>query len=472
MSTESECVESVLDSSGVDATTAAAVALCSRLAQQQEVSKFSDFSSVWDWASVGGVLCCVSLAALAAGLTMGIVGIEALDLRVKLRTGDASERNFARRLLPLVERNPHHQVLVTLLLVNSVANEALPLFLDQLVPSWCAILLSVSAVLLLGEVLPSAAFAGASRIRLASAFVPLVSFFIVLVSPIAYPLSVLLDRFMPEVTQFTTRQELHAMVEVERDLAAELHEKEPFTENESKLVLGTLSLAQKKIEDVMVPIDRVFTVNQDALCEKDTKTSLAVAGYSRVPLRTNNKDDDKFGSPTQYILVKELLLSEDVVPLRQTRAVREPLWVRQDDSLYSLLHQFQSGQSHIAFVHDTTGDVVGIVTLEDIIEEIMDEIYDETDLNVASSKIAQFFRTMTNNRQDQETKSGLLKRQLSRRLAPRRQESRGGSDERQNRKEEEEEDDTETRLLVSPRKKVRVTTNTSYSALEVGGSMV
>ena len=34
----------------------------------------------------------------------------------------------------------------TLLLLNSVANEALPLFLDKLVPPWAAILLSVTAV--------------------------------------------------------------------------------------------------------------------------------------------------------------------------------------------------------------------------------------------------------------------------------------------------------------------------------------
>jgi CBS domain containing-hemolysin-like protein len=72
-----------------------------------------------------------------------------------------SEVLYANRLLPLIRIEPHHQLLVTLLLLNSVANEALPLFLDKLVPQWAAILISVSAVLFVGEIIPAAIFTGA-----------------------------------------------------------------------------------------------------------------------------------------------------------------------------------------------------------------------------------------------------------------------------------------------------------------------
>jgi CBS domain containing-hemolysin-like protein len=49
---------------------------------------------------------------------------------------------------------------VTLLLFNSMANEALPIFLAELVPGWVAILLSVTLVLFFGEIIPSAIFLG------------------------------------------------------------------------------------------------------------------------------------------------------------------------------------------------------------------------------------------------------------------------------------------------------------------------
>ena len=47
------------------------------------------------------------------------------------------EKQAAEKLMPLVEQ--HHWLLVTLLLCNALANEALPLFLDRLVPSWLAV---------------------------------------------------------------------------------------------------------------------------------------------------------------------------------------------------------------------------------------------------------------------------------------------------------------------------------------------
>jgi hypothetical protein len=47
------------------------------------------------------------------------------------------DKRAAEKLIPLVEQ--HHWLLVTLLLCNALANEALPLFLDRLVPAWLAV---------------------------------------------------------------------------------------------------------------------------------------------------------------------------------------------------------------------------------------------------------------------------------------------------------------------------------------------
>jgi metal transporter CNNM len=48
----------------------------------------------------------------------------------------------------------HHWLLVTLLFCNAVALETLPIFLDRVVPSAYAILISVIAILFFGEVIP------------------------------------------------------------------------------------------------------------------------------------------------------------------------------------------------------------------------------------------------------------------------------------------------------------------------------
>merc|ERR1711920_451001 len=82
------------------------------------------------------------------------------------------DKNAAQRVSPLI--HDHHRLLVTLLLLNSIANEALPIFLDDLVPSWAAVLISVFFVLVFGEIIPSAVFTGSRQLRIAAFFSPFV----------------------------------------------------------------------------------------------------------------------------------------------------------------------------------------------------------------------------------------------------------------------------------------------------------
>lgn len=138
---------------------------------------------------------CVGVAALAAGLTLGLLGLDPLLLLIKERAADSmAERTAASRLLPVVQQ--HHRLLVTLLLMNAVANEALPLFLEQLVSPAVAVLVSVTLVLFFGEIIPSAIFTGPNQLKIASALVPLVKVVSWLLYPVAGPIAALLDRLL------------------------------------------------------------------------------------------------------------------------------------------------------------------------------------------------------------------------------------------------------------------------------------
>ncbi|CAK9009716.1 unnamed protein product [Durusdinium trenchii] len=178
------------------------------------------------WFDMSAVLLCVLSAALAAGLTLGLATLEPFGLQVILaarpedcvtqeeRSKLKLEQQCASRILPLVK--DHHLLLVTLLLFNTVANEALPVFLDELVPSWVALLLSVSVVLVCGEILPSAVFTGPNQFTIASALVPLVSFLELVFYCVARPIANVLDQiFKDEVHedgQKYSRAELRALL--------------------------------------------------------------------------------------------------------------------------------------------------------------------------------------------------------------------------------------------------------------------
>jgi len=161
---------------------------------------------------------CICVAGIGAGLTIGMLSIEPLSLMIKMRCGTPAEVTQAQVLLPIILKR--HRLLVTLLLINSLANEALPLFLDKIVPSHVAILLSVTAVLIFGEILPTAIFTGPNQIPLAASMSPLVTALMAILCPIAWPIAKILDRAMKHDTNSSgiskayAREEISALVRI------------------------------------------------------------------------------------------------------------------------------------------------------------------------------------------------------------------------------------------------------------------
>ncbi|PHT49648.1 DUF21 domain-containing protein [Capsicum baccatum] len=138
------------------------------------------------WFVYAGISCLLVLfAGIMSGLTLGLMSLGLVELEILQQSGTPSEKNQAATILPVVQKQ--HQLLVTLLLCNAAAMEALPLYLDKLFNQYLAIILSVTFVLFFGEVIPQAI---CTRYGLAvgSNFVWLVRILMFLCYPIAYPI--------------------------------------------------------------------------------------------------------------------------------------------------------------------------------------------------------------------------------------------------------------------------------------------
>lgn len=174
-------------------------------------------SGLW-WTYLCSALFCICFSGMMSGLTVGLLSIDDLELDIMIHKKDGNDEDArnkrrAEKIKPVLERN--HHLLVTLLLCNALALEMLPIFLDKIVPSWLAVLLSVTAVLFFGEVIPQSLCIGPNQMAIASATVPLVKFLMAFTSPISWPLSKLLDRLLGEhkLTRFSA-PELKAIIEL------------------------------------------------------------------------------------------------------------------------------------------------------------------------------------------------------------------------------------------------------------------
>ncbi|KAK9292397.1 hypothetical protein L1049_020364 [Liquidambar formosana] len=96
----------------------------------------------------------VLFAGLMSGLTLGLMSLSLVDLEVLIKAGQPQERKNAEKIFPIVKNQ--HLLLCTLLIGNAMAMEALPIFLDALLPAWGAILISVTLILAFGEIIPQA----------------------------------------------------------------------------------------------------------------------------------------------------------------------------------------------------------------------------------------------------------------------------------------------------------------------------
>lgn len=135
-------------------------------------------------------------------------------------------------------------------------------------------------------------------------------------------------------------------------------------------VLNLVGLEKKRVRDVMLPwaqVDHVFYSQTVTEVE-----SLALrSGHTRLPVIAEGQ---LFG----IINTKELVALVKAGSDKWTQIVRPMSRVTDVETLFKALRQMQEKRSHLSAVFHGT-DLVGIVTMEDILEEVIGEIYDEDD---------------------------------------------------------------------------------------------
>ena len=158
------------------------------------------------------------------------------------------------------------------------------------------------------------------------------------------------------------------------DDAAEVEDEELEPE-ERAMIRSIFELADTVTREVMVPRPDMLTVPGDA--PLDTIVRIAIEhGRSRIPVH----DPQEPGTIVGIIYAKDLLRRLATEPhQRWDDLVRPPTFVPEDRRADDLLRELQAAAVHLAIVVDEYGEVVGLVTIEDILEEIVGEIVDEHD---------------------------------------------------------------------------------------------
>ncbi|WP_291397093.1 hemolysin family protein [Devosia sp.] len=169
-----------------------------------------------------------------------------------------------------------------------------------------------------------------------------------------------------------------------------------FTQSERAILKNVLDLADKRVEDVMIP-----RADIEAIEASETLGTLVarfrLVGHSRMPVYADSLDNitgfihvkDALRRITEPVTDPEATLPVKLVspPLRsrleKLDIVRQVLFVPPLMPVGDLLQQMQLKRVHMAVVIDEYGGTDGLVTIEDLLEAVVGEIEDEHDDDVA-----------------------------------------------------------------------------------------
>ena len=156
----------------------------STITSKSEEEKSDSFLDGFWFNFIGfSILAC--FAGAMSGLTVGYLSIDMLILEIKLESGTEQEKIYARKIKKVI--NDHHWILVTLLLCNAFACEAMPILLDKLVSDIMAIVVSVTVLLFVGEIVPQALCTGPNQMKIAAFLAPFTYGLMIITFPLSFP---------------------------------------------------------------------------------------------------------------------------------------------------------------------------------------------------------------------------------------------------------------------------------------------
>lgn len=168
--------------------------------------------------------------------------------------------------------------------------------------------------------------------------------------------------------------EIHSEEELKM-IISESQEGGAIQETERDLIQNVFEFDDRRVSNIQSPRKNVSAVNFD-MTVKDTLDFMIKEGFSRYPVYEETLDNIK-GILYTKDLIKLILEHPDETSFKSI--LRKPLFISENSMIKNLLKQLQKKRMQLAVVTDEIGEVVGIVTMEDILEELVGEIQDEYD---------------------------------------------------------------------------------------------
>ena len=150
----------------------------------------------------------------------------------------------------------------------------------------------------------------------------------------------------------------------------------PQSEQEKEMLQSILTLNDTTVEEVFTHRKNIISINMD-LEINEIIEKINNSNFTRIPFWKNNPENiiGLIDKRTLNINLKNKIDDKKII----VSNLKKPWFIPETTNLLDQLFEFKKKKEHLSFVIDEYGELLGLITLEDIIEEIVGEIVDEVD---------------------------------------------------------------------------------------------
>ena len=145
-----------------------------------------------------------------------------------------------------------------------------------------------------------------------------------------------------------------------------------------KILLNLFDLQSITVDDLMTPRSQIEAVDIDSPPE-ELGRQVSSSNHTRLPVYRGSLDNI-----IGILHVRKVLNlgADDIRSETLTQIMRPPYFIPVGTPLLAQLQHFQEEEERLGLVVDEYGELMGLITLEDILEEIIGDIEDEHDYPV------------------------------------------------------------------------------------------
>ena len=318
----------------------------------------------------------VLLSAFLSGSETAITATSKARIVSKIKKG-SRRADYVLKIL-----NQKNSVISSLLLSNNLVNIlatslATAFFYDLFGISgiFYSTLLMTFVLVIFAEVLPKT-YSINKPTRTALIISPIIFYLNKILFPFVYLINFIVNLFFKKKEQDTSIKDEQSEEELEGVI--DLYKtSNPDYEREKEMLQSILQLNDTTVEEVFTHRKNIYSIDS-SLEIPDLINKINNSHFTRIPFWKENPENI-IGLLNVRSLNIDLSKSDSSKKLIFEK-INKPWFVPETTNLLDQLVEFKKRKEHLAFVVDEYGELLGLITLEDIIEEIVGEIVDEIDI--------------------------------------------------------------------------------------------